>query len=104
MQYEPDNFKAYLKNCEIIYDKQKMNGRYQVGSGRVVAVTHDTPFIDDTVARKDGVKTYSDHDSNGSEVSAEQADRDLEEDEKVENVRFSERNAILYIDPEKKNR
>ena len=26
-----------------------MNGKYQVGSGRIVTVTHDTPFIDDTI-------------------------------------------------------
>ena len=26
-----------------------MNGKYQVGSGRIVAVTHDTPFIKNIV-------------------------------------------------------
>ena len=26
-----------------------MNGKYQVGSGRVVAFTHDTPFIENNV-------------------------------------------------------
>lgn len=47
--YKPDDFSAYLANNEIVYDKQKMNGKYQVGSGRIVAVAHDTPFIDDSV-------------------------------------------------------
>ena len=27
-----------------------MNGKYQVGSGRVVTFTHDTPFIDDSLS------------------------------------------------------
>ena len=31
------------------YDKKKMNGKYQVGSGRVVAITHDTPFISNSI-------------------------------------------------------
>ena len=44
-QYEPDDLKSYLKNNTIVYDKQKMNGKYQVGSGRIVTFTHDTPFI-----------------------------------------------------------
>ena len=35
----------YLNNNEIVYDKRKMNGKYQVGSGRIVTVTRDTPFI-----------------------------------------------------------
>lgn len=43
-EYEPDNLKSYLNGCQIIYDKAKMNGKYQVGSGRVVTFTHDTPF------------------------------------------------------------
>ena len=42
---------AYLANNEIVYDKQKMNGKYQVGSGRIVAIAHDTPFIDDSVSQ-----------------------------------------------------
>ena len=33
------------------YAMQKMNGSYQVGSGRVVTVTHDNPFIDDIVTQ-----------------------------------------------------
>ncbi len=44
-QYDPDNLKKYLSDCEIVYNKKEMNGRYQVGSGRVVTFTHDTPFI-----------------------------------------------------------
>ena len=38
-----------------------MNGKYQVGSSRIVTVTHDTPFIEDTVAQEIcGVNRYSD--------------------------------------------
>lgn len=38
-----------------------MNGKYQVGSGRIVAFTHDTPFINNTLTQTDeGVKvTYN---------------------------------------------
>ena len=43
---QTDNLKTYLANNEIVYDKAKMNGKYQVGSGRIVTVTHDNPFID----------------------------------------------------------
>ena len=51
-EYEPTDLKSYLKNNEIVYDRQRMNGKYQVGSGRIVTVTHDTPFIqkDNTTA------------------------------------------------------
>lgn len=52
-QYSPDDFSKYLKGCEIIYDKKKMNGRYQVGSGRVVTFTHDTPFINNSISDSD---------------------------------------------------
>ena len=48
-QYEPDNFAKYLNDNEVVYSKKEMNGRYQVGSGRIVTVTHDTPFIEDIV-------------------------------------------------------
>lgn len=48
-QYEPDSLQAYLNNNEVVYDKKEMNGKYQVGSGRIVTVTHDTPFIEDIV-------------------------------------------------------
>ena len=40
-----DNLKHYLESNEIVYNKKKMNGTYQVGSGRSVTFTHDTPFI-----------------------------------------------------------
>ena len=53
-QYEPDDFTKYLEETEIVYDKKKMNGRYQVGSGRVVTFTHDTPFINDSVSQPKG--------------------------------------------------
>lgn len=46
-QFEPDDLQSFLKNNTIIYDKTKMNGRYQVGSGRIVTITHDSPFIED---------------------------------------------------------
>lgn len=34
---------AYLAKCKVI--AQKKNGTYQVGSGRVVTVTHESPFF-----------------------------------------------------------
>lgn len=80
-QYEPDSLSSYLKQNEVVYDRKKMNGKYQVGSGRIVTVTHDTPFIKDTVAHPDnGVKMsaressqaeqmYSDRDSDGRQLS-----------------------------------
>ena len=52
-QYEPDSLSNYLKNNEVVYDKMKMNGRYQVGSGRIVTFTHDTPFIDNSIPDND---------------------------------------------------
>ena len=52
-QYEPDSLAKYLKGCVIVYDKQEMNGKHQVGSGRAVTVTHDTPFIKGTVPQND---------------------------------------------------
>lgn len=42
---EPSNLKKYLSGCEIVYDKQTMNGKCQVGSGCIITFTHDTPFI-----------------------------------------------------------
>ncbi len=48
-QYQPDDFKRYIEKTEVVYDKKKMNGKYQVGSGRVVTFTHDTPFISDII-------------------------------------------------------
>lgn len=64
-QFEPDDLSNYLNGCEVVYDKKKMNGRYQVGSGRVVTFTHDTPFIDDSIpqpSKKVNTK-FSDRDS-----------------------------------------
>lgn len=56
-QYEPDNFAKYLNDNEVVYRKKEMNGRYQVGSGRIVTVTHDTPFIEDIISQlSTGVK------------------------------------------------
>ena len=52
-QYEPDDLQKYLSNNEVVYDKKEMNGRYQVGSGRIVTVTHDTPFIEDIIPQPD---------------------------------------------------
>ena len=64
-QYEPDDLETYLTKNEIVYDKKKMNGKYQVGSGRIVTVTHDTPFIEDIISQKpDSVNTkFSDRKS-----------------------------------------
>ena len=52
-QYEADDLRGYLEKNEVVYDKTKMNGRYQVGSGRIVTVTHDTPFIEDIISQPD---------------------------------------------------
>ena len=51
-QYEPDDLQDYLSKNEVVYDKKEMNGKYQVGSGRIVTVTHDTPFIEDIVPQE----------------------------------------------------
>lgn len=37
----------------MIYDKQKMNGKYQVGSGRIVTITQDTPFANNATTPTD---------------------------------------------------
>ena len=54
-----------MERNEVVYDKTKMNGKYQVGSGRIVTVTHDTPFIEDIIPQTDeSVKReFSDRDS-----------------------------------------
>ena len=62
-EFEPDSLNKYLKDCEVIYDKKKMNGKYQVGSGRVVAVTHDTPFIENTLPQPDASVKGADENS-----------------------------------------
>jgi len=43
-----------IYNNTVIYDKEKMNGKYQVGSGCVVAVAHDTPFINNSILDDNG--------------------------------------------------
>ena len=48
-QHELDDLQSYLDGTTVVYDKKKTNGTYQVGSGRVVTVTHDTPFVEDIV-------------------------------------------------------
>lgn len=40
---------TYLHSNTVVYDKKKTNGKYQVGSGRIVTVAHDTPFVEDIV-------------------------------------------------------
>ena len=52
-QHELDDLQSYLDGTTVVYDKKKTNGTYQVGSGRVVTVTHDTPFVEDIVAQSD---------------------------------------------------
>ena len=49
IQYKPDSLKDYLSKKTVVYDKNKTNGKYQVGLGRIVTVTHDTPFIDNSI-------------------------------------------------------
>lgn len=61
-QYQPDDLSNYLNNNEIVYDKKKMNGKYQVGSGRIVTFTHDTPFISNSLS-------YSNDESNDKIVN-----------------------------------
>ena len=58
-QYESDDLKGYLNSNEIVYDKKQMNGKYQVGSGRIVTVTHDTPFIE-YIVTQDGNRSQED--------------------------------------------
>ena len=68
-QYEPDSLSSYLKQNEVVYDRKKMNGKYQVGSGRIVTFTHDTPFIKDTVAQSDnGVKMSARESSQAEQI------------------------------------
>ena len=52
-QYELDDLKSYLNNNTVVYDKKKTNGKYQVGSGRIVTVTQNTPFVEDIVPQID---------------------------------------------------
>lgn len=39
------NSRVFFARNPCSYDTQKMNGKYQVGLGRVVTVTLDTPSI-----------------------------------------------------------
>ena len=76
-QYEPVSLVKYLESNEVVYDKKAMNGRYQVGSGRIVTVTHDTPFIEDIIAEKQpgvNAKFSLSSDSNGRQLSKGQQD------------------------------
>ncbi len=57
--------------------KTKMNGRYQVGSGRIVTITHDSPFIEDnnisdsTESQDDKKSSRDSEDNTLSEQQAE---------------------------------
>ena len=57
LRYLPDDI---LTKNKIVYDKKKMNGKYQVGSGRIVTITHDNPFIykDDTTSESNSQEEY----------------------------------------------
>lgn len=39
-------YKSGINSVKAYAKQKKMNGKYQVGSGRVVTFTHDTPFIE----------------------------------------------------------
>lgn len=39
-------YKSGINSVKVSAKQKKMNGKYQVGSGRVVTFTHDTPFIE----------------------------------------------------------
>lgn len=78
-QYEPDDLQGYLRRNEVVYDKTKMNGRYQVGSGRIVAFTHDTPFIESRVSQ------------NGTDVNGAGRETDG-------NIRYSQRDYSEHVE------
>ncbi len=105
-QFEPDDLSSYLKNNEVVYDKKKMNGKYQVGFGRIVTFTHDIPFIKDIVShkekdvkdlhyKKDDIKYSDREDTNVYDLVGER-DRLLKENEKwkAEVERLNERLAL----------
>ena len=47
-----------------------MNGKYQVGSGRIVTFTHDTPFIDNSIPDSgEKSNSFSENSSENSEKS-----------------------------------
>ena len=66
LRYLPDDI--LTKNI-IVYDKKKMNGKYQVGSGRVVTFTHDSPFIykDDTTSESNSQEESENNSSTESD-------------------------------------
>lgn len=55
------DFEQQITDDSVLFlgeDKKEMNGKYQVGSGRVVTVSHDTPFIEDIIPQEpDSVKS-----------------------------------------------
>lgn len=73
-QFEPDSLKNYLASNEVVYDKEKMNGRYQVGSGRIVTFTHDTPFIENSLAQNDPTVKRQERDTVSAEIATLQRD------------------------------
>ena len=76
-QFEPDSLKDYLNQCEeIIYDKEKMNGSYQVGSGRVVTFTQDTPFNNNIPQNAEKSNTKKSLDVNHYMTAAENDDEE----------------------------
>ena len=42
----PDGQRSLFILMSEVMTKKKMNGKYQVGSGRVVTITRDKPFIE----------------------------------------------------------
>ena len=86
-EYEPDSLKAYLQNTEVVYDRAKMNGKYQVGSGRVVTITHDMPFMNSLT-------------QDGAEVKSEKEEMVLlssREPKWIPNLDNTERGIVKYI-------
>ena len=88
-QHELDDLQSYLKNNTVVYDKKKTNGKYQVGSGRIVTVTHDTPFVEDIVPQPDD--SVNSKLSISEEISSENSsDIRYSMDETAENADVSE--------------
>ena len=83
-----------------------MNGKYQVGSGRIVTVTHDTPFIEDIISQdSESVKSedvlYSDRDpdsiSNRALLANALESATIYEDERrLANVRKKSEGKLVY--------
>ena len=53
-----------------------MNGKYQVGSGRVVTVAHDSPFINDSISQPNANSNTSGNNSSDRRSSRAQLDND----------------------------